>query len=158
MIQTARIVPVLLLLSVLVPGCNQNDLGRYCFVGAEGGDNSSGSLTFLNPEAPECGERLCLKQGGYKCSDDSENCSSSQDLQEKINPMCTKECSDNSDCKGSEENVNGCTKYVCQRQGTETGFGDHCICVCLNYIRNESGSEIDLETFNSEANYAACKQ
>jgi hypothetical protein len=155
MLQTARIVPLVLFVSVLIAGCSQNDLGRYCFVGAEGGDPF---LKILNLEAPECGERLCLKQGGYKCTGESDNCTLESDERAKLQPMCTNECSENGDCEKSDENVNGCRKYVCQRQGPETDtFKDHCICVCLDFIRSESGDPIDAETFNDDPNYNACK-
>jgi hypothetical protein len=150
---------MLLLVSVLIAGCNQNDLGRYCFVGAEGGENTNtDALTILNTEAPECGQRLCLKQGGYRCTDPDQSCvgSPTDNPQIKINPMCTKECSKNSDCEKSDENVNGCKKYVCQEQGAETGFGDHCICVCLDFIRTDSGAGIDVDTFNNDPNYNHC--
>lgn len=157
MLQTARIVPLLLFVSVFVVGCNQSDLGRYCFVGADDSSNTNTmALTILNTEAPECAERLCLKQGGFKCVDGEENCSGAPDNQEKIAPMCTMECSENKDCKKSDENVNGCSKFVCQAQGEETGFGDHCICVCLDFIRNE-GIPIDESLFNSDDDYQACK-
>ncbi len=157
MLQSARIVPLLLFVSVLVAGCNQNDLGRYCFVGAEGGENSNTmSLTILNTEAPECGQRLCLKQGGFRCTDESVNCSGDPSSQVKIQPMCTKECTENKDCEKSDENVNGCSKYVCQQQGEETGFGNHCICVCLDYLRTDSGASISVETFKAEQDYNAC--
>ncbi len=157
MLQSARIVPMLFVVSMIVAGCNQNDLGRYCFVGAEGGENSNSmSLTILNTEAPECGERLCLKQGGYKCVEGVDNCSTIPEDQVKIQPMCTKECTENKDCEKSDENVNSCAKYVCQEQGAETGFGEHCICVCLDYIRNESGNPITVETYNDEEDYNSC--
>jgi len=158
MLQSARIVPLLLFVLVVGAGCNQNDLGRYCFVGAdEGGENSNTmALTILNLEAPECGERLCLKQGGFKCEDPDVPCSGDPESQVKIQSMCTRECSENKDCEKSDENVNGCRKYVCQEQGAETGFDDHCICVCLDYIRNELGNTIDYSTFNANADYSAC--
>ncbi len=159
MLQSARIVPLVLFVSVIVAGCDQNDTGRYCFVGAEGGENSNTmSLTILNTEAPECGQRLCLKQGGYRCTDPDQLCDTNpaENPQLIINPMCTKECSKNSDCEKSDENVNGCKKYVCQEQGAETGFGDHCICVCLDFIRTATGASIDVETFNNEQDYNHC--
>jgi hypothetical protein len=157
MLQSARIVSLFFVASMVVAGCNQSDLGRYCFVGAEGGENTNTmSLTILNTEAPECGERLCLKQGGFKCADGVENCSAAPDDQVKIQPMCTMECTENKDCEKSDENVNGCTKFVCQEQGSETGFGDHCICVCLDYLRTETGAAISVETFNAEDNYNSC--
>jgi len=157
MLQLARIVPLLLFVSVLTAGCNQNDLGRYCFVGAEGGENSNTlALTILNTEAPECGQRLCLKQGGYKCAEEDVNCSATPAAQVKIQSMCTKECSKNKDCEKSDENVNGCKKYVCQEQGAETGFGDHCICVCLDFIRTETGASVPVEDFDSDPDYKAC--
>lgn len=160
MLQTARIVPLVLFVSVLIAGCSQNDLGRYCFVGAEGGDNSNTAtfLKILNLEAPECGERLCLKQGGYKCTGELDNCPVESGDRAKLQPMCTKECGENKDCEKSDENVNGCKKYVCQKQGSETGtFEDHCICVCLDFIRDEFGNPIDTETFNTDPDYHACK-
>lgn len=160
MLQSARIVPLLLLVSVLSAGCNQNDLGRYCFVGAdEGGNTNTMALTILNLEAPECGERLCLKQGGYRCDNPDLPCAANpaDNPQVKIQSMCTMECSENKDCEKSDENVNGCRKFVCQKQGAETGFGDHCICVCLDYIRNPTGNAIDVATFNDEPDYNACK-
>ena len=108
MLQTARIVPLVLFVSVLIAGCSQNDLGRYCFVGAEGGDNSNTAtfLKILNLEAPECGERLCLKQGGYVCTGELENCTEESGERLKLQPMCTMECSKNSDCEKSDETVN----------------------------------------------------
>ena len=70
--------------------------------------------------------------------------------------MCTKECRANKDCEKSDENVNGCSKYVWQQQGEETGFGNHCICVCMDYLRNDGGNTITIETFNAEQDYNAC--
>jgi hypothetical protein len=161
MLQTARIAASLLFVSVLIAGCNQNDVGRYCFVGAEGGANSNvDALTILNTEAPECGQRLCLKQGGYRCTNQDLPCvaDTNENPKIKINPMCTKECGKNKDCEKSDENVNGCRKYVCQEQGAETGFGDHCICVCLDFIRDEgSGNPITEQEFNEESDYNACQ-
>jgi hypothetical protein len=150
-------IPTLLLSVLLVGGCSQNDLGRYCFVGAEGGENTNSiSLTILNTEAPECGERLCLKQGGYVCDDGSTTCA--EDLRLKLQPMCTMECEQNADCEKTDDNVNGCSRYVCQAQGQETGFGDHCICVCLDFIRDADGDPITAEDFNaSENDYSPCK-
>lgn len=157
MLQTARIVPLLLLVSSLAVACNQGDLGRYCFVGADDSSNTNtDALTILNVEAPECVERLCLKQGGYQCEDGEDNCSTTPDKQMKIQPMCTQECSENKDCEKSEENVNHCGKFVCQAQGDETGFGGHCICVCLDFIRSE-GSAISEEDFNTDPDYNSCK-
>ena len=149
--------PALVLTVLLAGGCSQRDLGRYCFVGAEGGENTNSiSLTILNTEAPECGERLCLKQGGYTCDDGSTACADANRI--KLQPMCTMECSNNKDCKATNDNVNGCTKYVCQAQGQETGFGDHCICVCLDYIRDADGAPIDLAAFNDANNdYSPCE-
>lgn len=150
MLQSARIVPLLLFVSVLIAGCNQNDLGRYCFVGSQTTDPEADmALTILNTEAPECGERLCLKQGGYRCTDPEMLCDLNPDDNKrlKINPMCTMECKKNADCEKSDENVNACRKYVCQEQGDETGFGEHCICVCLDFIRSAE-HPIDLATFN----------
>lgn len=155
MLRTALL--TLLFSALLVGGCSQKDLGRYCFVGVEGGDNSNaGSLQALNTEAPECGERLCLQQGGYKCSDGSTACS--EDKRVKLQPMCTQECGSNADCEKTPDNVNGCSKYVCQRQGDETGFGDHCICVCLDFLRDGNGAPIEEADFNSAQNdYTPCK-
>lgn len=158
MLQTTRIVPLLLFVSVITAGCNQSDLGRYCFVGAQTtNSNAEGSITILNTEAPECGERLCLKQGGYKCTAGAENCAGNTAEQEKVQAMCTSECSENKDCEKSDENVNGCKSYVCQEQGAETGFGDHCICVCRDFIRTDTGASITAEQFNENPEYKACK-
>lgn len=158
MLQSTRIVTLLVFVSVITAGCNQSDLGRYCFVGAQtDNSNAEGAITILNTEAPECGERLCLKQGGYKCADGAENCAGNTAEQVKVQSMCTMECSKNKDCEKSDENVNGCKKYVCQEQGAETGFGDHCICVCLDFIRTETGASIPVETFNDNPEYKACK-
>jgi hypothetical protein len=151
-----------LVLSMCVPltlgvlaACSQRDLGRYCFVGAEGGQNSNtSSITILNTEAPECGERLCLKQGGYKCVDGATNCSAAPDNQALPQSICTQECTANKDCEKTSENVNGCSKFVCQAQGLETGFGDHCICVCLDYLRDDDGNVLTVDEFNSDTEQA----
>lgn len=143
---------------LLVSGCSQRDLGRYCFVGAEGGSNSNtGDITILNPEAPECGERLCLRQGGYKCLNDLTSCPTPAD-QAALRSMCTIECETNKDCKETDENVNGCSKYVCQRQGEMSGFPNRCICVCLDYIRDTAGASISESEFNSDPDYSSCSQ
>lgn len=151
------LIPALLFTLLASGACSQRDLGRYCFVGAEGGQNSNDiSLTILNTEAPECGERLCLKQGGYTCPEGAPSCT--EDLREKLQPMCTQECKENKDCEKTDENVNGCSKYVCQAQGQETGFGEHCICVCLDFIRSPDGNPITEADFNASSNdYAPCK-
>lgn len=147
------LIPALLSTLFAVGACSQDDLGRYCFVGAEGEDIT---LTILNTEAPECGERLCLKQGGYFCTDGSLSCVEGE-LRSKLQPMCTQECKANKDCEKTPDNVNDCAKYVCQAQGEETGFGGHCICVCLDFIRNSDGNPISEDEFNSASNdYSPC--
>ena len=71
--------------------------------------------------------------------------------------MCTKECKANKDCEKTPNNVNSCTKYVCQAQGEETGFGSHCICVCLDFIRDTDGNPVTEDAFNASTNdYAPC--
>jgi len=157
MLRTARILPLVVSVAILLGACSQRDLGRYCFVGAEGGENSNTfALAILNTEAPECGDRLCLKQKGWKCPDDAEGCLDPPVNPEKLRPMCTRECEKNKDCQTGDENVNGCRKFVCQTQGAETGFGDHCICVCLDYIRDSGGNPVDVAVFNSTQNYQPC--
>lgn len=147
------LIPALLVTLSAASACSQDDLGRYCFVGAEGDDVT---LTILNTEAPECGERLCLKQGGYHCTDGTPSCLEG-DLRAKLQPMCTQECKANKDCQKTPDNVNACTKYVCQEQGAETGFGDHCICVCLDFLRDEGGLPITEDVFNTSTNdYSPC--
>jgi len=151
----------LLCSALLVGGCSQKDLGRYCFVGVSGGNNTNanatvGDLQALNTEAPECGERLCLQQKGYKCSDGSTACD--VDVRVKLQPMCTQECKKNSDCEKTNDNVNGCSKFVCQQQGEETGFGNHCICVCMDFIRDANGNPVTEADFKSNVDaYSPCQ-
>ena len=149
MLRTTRIVTITVFAcALLAAGCSQRDLGRYCFVGAEAGDNTNTmALTILNTEAPECGERLCLKQGGYKCADGAETCLTEPTNQEKIASMCTSECEENADCKGSDENVNGCSNYVCQKPSSVTQF-EQCYCICLDYIRDSEGRPVTKEAYN----------
>ncbi|MDY0003165.1 MAG: hypothetical protein RBU30_17835 [Polyangia bacterium] len=148
------LIPAILVTLFAAGACSQDDLGRYCFVGAEGGGDDI-ALTILNTEAPECGARLCLKQGGYQCPEGERTCL--EDVREKLQPMCTQECKANKDCEKTSDNVNDCTKYVCQAQGEETGFGDHCICVCLDFLRDSDGNPITEEAFNSASNdYSPC--
>ena len=143
---------------LLAAGCSQRDLGRYCFVGAEGtGNSNAGDVTILNTEAPECGERLCLQQGGYKCVDGSNACPTAAN-QEDLRAMCTLECEVNKDCKETDENVNGCGNYVCQRQPETSGFPNRCICVCLDFIRDTNGNSISESEFNTDPEYGSCSQ
>jgi hypothetical protein len=155
--KNSRIVHLLLPLFALglSVACNQTDLGRYCFVGTETGNangNGSGTTTALNTEAPECGERLCVKQQGWRCLDGTSTC---PEANRQIYPQatCTKECTKHDDCNQGNENVNSCGKFVCQKQGTETGFGDHCICVCLDFLRDVDGNSVDLEEFNQKTEW-----
>lgn len=149
------VIPALLFFVTALGACSQRDLGRYCFVGAEGGENANDMpLTILNPEAPECIERLCLKQGGYSCSEDQAMCADAD--RSKLQAMCTLECDANKDCKKTPDNVNDCSKYVCQKQGQETGFGDRCICVCLDFIRDVDERPITEDEFNQNTDYSPC--
>ena len=159
MYKTARILLPFVLGFALLAGCSQKDLGRYCFVGASSDSNTNAAetmvLTILNPEAPECAERLCLKQGGYKCPADQTSCETAYTTWIALRPMCTMECETNSDCEVGDDNVNKCKNFVCQSQGAETGFGGHCICVCLDYLRDDDGDVLSKDAFNQSE--TACR-
>lgn len=128
-------------------GCEEpNDLGRYCFVGAEGGD----PMDPLNSDPnPECRSGLCLKQGGYRCDEGIDVCAGSPDEQLKINPICTHACERNADCVGASGDVNGCQTYVCRRTAAEEPLPVGCLCVCLDYIRDGDGTALTEVAFDA---------
>jgi hypothetical protein len=125
-------------------GCQGTDLGRFCVVGAE----PSIAEEKLNSKAPECEERLCLAQRGYRCADDDTSCDTAPERQLPLKPMCTVPCSRNADCKGGDTNINGCTHYVCQNPVWGSEY-DGCYCVCLDFVRSSTGDPMDKAAFNA---------
>lgn len=132
--QRLSILPALIALTcaLLVAGCSENPVGRKCFIGAEP-DNET--QTIISSPALECQSRTCLHTPlatGKTLPVDSE-----------LTPLCTAECSSNSDCDKVPESP-------CQ-----TGFecivpvitGDFCcrkMCVCRDFLLIPEDGEIPL--------------
>jgi hypothetical protein len=146
-----KLIPVIVsVLALSALGCEQNDLGRYCVVGQPVPNfnaNVSGqpSVTVLNIEAPECNDRICLRQGPFKehpTAESAENCpepyywDSDHGCIYDVKAFCTSECNKHKDCKAGSQDANGnvCTQYVCHKQKEGEAFEGHCICVCKDFL------------------------
>ena len=149
-------IALLLAAPMVLFGCEQTDLGRYCVVGQAippidlNNEYGQPSVTVLNIEAPECSGRICLQQGPkalypsqsdngcnetncpapYFCDPDSGKCIY------KVKAFCTTECKKHSDCKAGGEDSNGavCSQFVCHKQERGETFEGHCICMCKDFL------------------------
>ena len=143
----------LVLMMPWLPACQNSDLGRFCVVGADPTDPSTAAEEKLNTSAPECEQRLCLGQRGYRCANGDASCVSSPNSHLPLKSICTQPCTQNADCTGGDENINGCRRYVCQKPAFGVMYDD-CFCGCLDYMRDADGHPLELGAFN--ASNGAC--
>lgn len=113
------------LLAFLVPGCENKEIGRPCALQTAPGDTEAS----VNSQALECPTRLCLKAAVAGGSVPN------------VAPLCTAECSDDSDCdtdniadKNNSSDLRCKAGFTCAMP-LETG--DLCckkLCVCRDYL------------------------
>jgi hypothetical protein len=135
-----------LLAIAALPACEDQHVGRMCFIQRSTGE---GTNVVVNPQALECPSRLCL----HYPKDQNASAESSLDL-------CTAECSSDADCEGETSNSAGACK---------TGFkcawpvqvGPLCckrLCICKDLLNLPDGGTINTPSVcePSAENKAAC--
>jgi len=114
------------LLLLFAAGCEQKDLGRYCVVGFDPSTGGNG-VKAINPEAPECIERLCVLQSRVATVNNEEV---NQTVQ-----YCSQKCGSDGECKGGDKPEYCDSGFVCVRLGDETGqLSGKCICECRDFL------------------------
>jgi hypothetical protein len=110
-------------LVLLAAGCDENPVGRICFLGNDAGGAST--ATVASP-ALECPSRTCLQvplqPGAQLPPGHAEN-----------DPLCTAECSSDDDCDRVPESpcVNG---FACAVPVVVGPFCCRKLCVCKDYL------------------------
>lgn len=121
-IRSALLSGLLLAVALIATGCEENPVGRKCFIGTDAGNESQ---SVLASPALECPSRQCLhypKATGKVPPDGAEYAD-----------MCTAECSSNSDCDKVPESpcVSGFTCSVAVQTGP---FCCRKMCICKDYL------------------------
>ncbi len=118
---------VLVTVALVASGCEENPVGRKCFIGTDAGN--SGQSVVASP-ALECPSRQCLhypKDTGKIPPLDKDNNPA------QYSDMCTAECSGNDDCDKVPESpcVSGFTCTVAVQTGP---FCCRKMCVCKDFL------------------------
>lgn len=97
-------------------GCQEDDVGIPCNIGASGGDELE---VRVNPEATDCRSRLCLKYAT---------------VNKNVTPVCTEPCDSADDCPDDSPT---CSEgYACVIGQTVEGGLQCCkLCVCKRDVR-----------------------
>ena len=125
---------------LLLSGCEQNDLGRYCVVGFDSSSADTG-IKAINTEAPECINRLCILQTPLTEAEDAKNIQ-----------FCSQKCTADSDCS-SPSSKKQCGKFVCIKVGDEipslSGKG---VCQCYEKLASDTlcHNRYNLKDINKE--------
>jgi hypothetical protein len=104
---------------LLLAACNENPVGRACFIG----EGVAKETTAVSTPALECQSRMCLHRSGFDVD------------------MCTGECSSDDDCDAVAETP--CQGgFVC---AIPTTTGDFCckkMCICADQIDVPEGGQV----------------
>jgi hypothetical protein len=112
MTRTATGITKIALLLLLLGACNENPVGRICFIGNDAGTDQQ---NIIASPALECQSRTCLHVSGGQ------------------HDLCTGECSSDDDCDKSPESpcVGG---FECIVPVTVGPFCCKKMCVCRDYL------------------------
>lgn len=139
------------------PAPGPTELGWPCeiWVAPESaGSSESTEVTVVLATSDDCASQICLKQAGYRCPDGAASCAT--DLREPAAPVCSQECASRDDCAWAD-GTGGCSTYVCQAFGDETGWPGRCGCVCLDLVRDLDDQSVTLASFQDpDARLGVC--
>jgi hypothetical protein len=127
-----RLVTCMMLGLFLAPGCEDQHVGRLCFIQR---DVAEGANVVVNPQALECPSRMCMYYKDLSVSG--------------VEPksLCTAECSSDSDCDGETSNSDESkckTGFKCAWPVEVGPFACRRLCVCADLMAVPDGGAVHM--------------
>ena len=142
-ISTLLSIAVLTGMAALTGACEENPVGRECFIGLDAG---TASQAVLASPALECQSRLCLRvpQDRAQLPEDS-----------KYANLCTAECDSDQDCDRVPESP--CqTGFTCAIPVVVGPFCCRKLCVCKDYLLLPYGGEPEPKACDPDVETNTC--
>ncbi len=120
---------------LLAPGCDDQKIGRLCFIQR---DVAEGANVVVNPQALECPSRMCLYYKDPTVSG--------------VDPLslCTAECSGDGDCDGETSSSDAAmckTGFKCAWPVEVGPFACRRMCVCADLMQVPDGGAVHVPPF-----------